>query len=438
MSAEAGSNPLGHSGLVFSEQKPRLGFVLCDESPRGKTFQDLKRVLHNKDGVLFFDDEIFYADKENNTITSLGNREDFAPLKEKFSKTPNEYVPADKSDYILFHALTNITIKESRMRVTDAYGFYSQPSTTKNPFLRWIKRLLSINIDLQHTHGVFKHEEIRDLDVNGLYGVSFSLSKQQYLALKNTCEQKVTTQKAAIEALKEHYPTGAERAKQHHPALSPFHIRMALTRHGITTTGSSTCKTYALELLEKEGLLTIEQKQQFLGNNAQFAFPRFGKQPLAPMRLVSIGEVIPYQTRRKKILYNREWGGNDTKLYWATPPFMINASNAAKNAITSLYRRIIKPLTRIRRAEMALHRVATEIAAPIRPEMNQNHLYKRLIIGHKTTKRPAIKTAPLKIKPQNQWRPALTMRNFFPFFYPASPTSTRPITPTDSPAGPRP
>ena len=89
--------------------------------------------------------------------------------------------------------------EKAPIRVIDAKGFYSQPSTTTNLLYRALKYILGFNIDLQDIHGVLKQEAMHDLDGNGLNGINFEVTKEKFERLIALITQKKELEEKAIE-----------------------------------------------------------------------------------------------------------------------------------------------------------------------------------------------------------------------------------------------
>lgn len=93
-----------------------------------------------------------------------------------------------------WHAALLLSKQESETSpiiVDDAVGYYSQPSSTKNYFVRGLKWLLGLSMDLQNTHGVLLKEQIRYIDGNGLHGVTFEVTVDKFNHLKALYAEKI-------------------------------------------------------------------------------------------------------------------------------------------------------------------------------------------------------------------------------------------------------
>ena len=281
-----------------------------------------------------------------------------------------------------WHACLVLSVQDSEnaaIRVIDSIGFYSQKSTTTNPLLKGLKHILGFKIDLQDGHGILNKEKMRVLDGNGLHGVIFETTQEQFERLKELYKNKMKLEQEAIAELdpylkdEQHlaangytrYEEEKARAEleKRDSRLSPFHVTLSLTRHGFDSSGSHACKNYALKLLLDTNIIDTSMRDKIVGGAAQHAFPRYGSAPLMPMRLVSTGEPT-----KEKIYYNRIWGeNNDTnKLYWATP-IHTHDETLSKEQLKNIknQHKVIKDiLTRARAVEIMLRRKIAELAKP--------------------------------------------------------------------------
>lgn len=274
----------------------------------------------------------------------------------------------------------------SPIKVLNGIGFYSQPSSTTNPFVAGVKKLISLNVDLQDGHGVLENEDMRYLDGDGLHGLSFEINQEQFNALRNNYQQMMKTEREVIEELNAELmsqgiePNGhtryvAEKAKAaaegRIPRLKPFHITMKLTMSGFDSSDSYTCKDYALELLSQHKIIPTTVKDQLISNKATTAFPVFSSLYLPPIRLISTGapgEIITSKTTGQ-VFYNHVWEKNS--LYWATP---IHTPEEQISGEDANYFQLKNLFNRIREKENALRQKISAIEN--KPEPDQEHLRK--------------------------------------------------------------
>lgn len=278
------------------------------------------------------------------------------------------------------HACLILSTQESEFGpivVTNSMGFYSQPSTTKNPFMKGIKYLLGLNIDLQDGHGEIRQEKMRDIDLNGLHGKSFDITKEQFDKLEDLYKTEQAEEQAAIKQTEDELlaakrePNGYTRfitekklaALEHRkPRLRPFHIELNFTSHGLDSTKSHSCKMRVLDLLQEAQIIDDSARKELEGGLAKRAFPRFSQKPLLPIRLVSTGEPTREESKSGRVFYNRTWkGGNRlffaSKLHLATEPTPSPKEQKTENQAFQSIRNV---LTRIRQVENALlHAIAT-------------------------------------------------------------------------------
>ena len=274
----------------------------------------------------------------------------------------------------------------SPIEVLDGIGFYSQPSTTTNPLVAGVKKLIGLNVDLQDGHGILEHEDMRYLDGDGLSGLSFEISKQQFDALKSSYQQMMKTEREVIEELNEELtrqgiePNGqtryiAEKAKAaaegRIPRLKPFHITMKLTMSGFDSCDSFTCKDYALELLTQHKIMPTEIRDKLISNKATTAFPVFSELYLPPIRLISTGtpgEIVTSKTTGQ-VFHNRVWEKNS--LFWATP---IHTPEEQVSSEDAHYFQLKNILNRIRDKEEELRQKIIRLEN--KPDLDQEQLKK--------------------------------------------------------------
>lgn len=266
---------------------------------------------------------------------------------------------------------------DTPIQVKDAIGFYSElPSSTTNPIIKSLKTLLGFRIDLQDSHGHLRKEKIREIDKQGIKGISFAVTKEQYDDLIDRYTRAMQDENTAIAELneqlsKEGYPadghtrylrerdlaaqkrlaaeeelaartdlTPEERKEEElklakdpnlKPRLRPFHITMDVTRSGFNSSESYTCKTRVLDFLLDSGIINDEDYDKFLSSPAKSAFPRCYAVPLLPIQLISTGQPTPASVKtadgKIKTFYNRSWE-KQNDLFWSqTPPLYLSSTS---------------------------------------------------------------------------------------------------------------
>ena len=221
---------------------------------------------------------------------------------------------------------------KSPIKVNNSIGYYSQPSTSTNPFFKGLKQLIGLNVDLQDGHGILKQEAMRNIDGKGLQGISFEVTQQQFTAVSSLYQQMMKTEQEVINELNIELATKgikangytryiAEKKKAETegrpPRLKPFHIAMKLTLNGFDSSDSYTCKDHSLELLSLNHIIPEEIRNQLISNRATTAFPRFSSLYLPPIRLISTGEFVKTTSKNSgTIFYNHEW--EKSSLFWAS------------------------------------------------------------------------------------------------------------------------
>lgn len=263
----------------------------------------------------------------------------------------------------------------------DSIGFYSQPSTTTNPIIKTLKNLLGFPIDLQDGHGVLIQESMRFLNSNGLKGISFPITEQQFIRLRANYRQLMDDEQKAIKELNEeltsrNHPANGytrhlaekEKAKteQRPSRLKPFHVIMELNGHGFDSSNSYTCKDRALDILEENGVITNSHRKKIVSSKAEQAFPRFSSLYLPPIRLISTGEPQKYTSKKGEVYHNHVWNNNG--LFWATHPQDEFGSDE--------YQALKSILNRIAAMERSLHQI---IDRPNNTADNKEYLHQLTI-----------------------------------------------------------
>jgi hypothetical protein len=265
-------------------------------------------------------------------------------------------------------------IDNGPIEAIDAIGFYSQPSTTTNPIIKTLKSLLGFPIDLQDGHGVLIQESIRYLNGNGLKGMSFAITEQQFTLLKKNYRQLMEDEQTAINELNKELASHAngytrhvaekEKAKieKRPPRLKPFHVVMELTRHGFDSSNSYTCKDRVLDILQENGVITDSLRKKIESSKAKQTFPRCSSLHLPAIRLISTGEPQKVISSKGAIFYNHVWDKNG--LFWATHP--------ENEFETEEYQPLKSILNRITAMENTLHKTIDQLK-----ETEENKEYRR-------------------------------------------------------------
>ncbi|MCL9684882.1 hypothetical protein [Legionella maioricensis] len=275
----------------------------------------------------------------------------------------------------------------SPVEVMDSVGFYSQPSTTTNPFLKGLKQALGFKVDLQDGHGILRQEAMRHLDGNGLHGISFPVTPEQFAKIRDDYQQMMKTEEEVINELNLELssqgiePNGhtryvAEKAKAategRMPRLKPFHFTMKLTMNGLDSSESYTCKDHSLELLTRNQIIPEEIRNQLISNRATTAFPRFSAISLPPIRLISTGKPQPTVSESTgTVYYNREWGTNS--LFWGTSIQATEHEALEENPMDPTHGMLTDVMFRIHSMEDLLRHRISEIEEEL--ESNQEHVY---------------------------------------------------------------
>jgi hypothetical protein len=266
-------------------------------------------------------------------------------------------IMTEELDASPFHHSSLIFSKQTaanKTQVEDAIGFYSgrQMSPT-HPVIKWIKTKLGFRVDLQNNHGVIQQEELRYIDRPGLKHVSFDVTQEQYSALQAEYKNAMAREKDAItevsallsqekventghtrwlrEQLLFSERSAKARAEGREPPpqrLFPFHVDWTFSwkwaNFGFSTESSYTCKSWALDMLLKVGIIDKPLHGQLSSSRAKRAFPRFVDVPLQEALLVSSGPlkkiVGPLKNERQRTFVNREWGDQGVEVCWGQQP----------------------------------------------------------------------------------------------------------------------
>lgn len=241
-----------------------------------------------------------------------------------------------------FLMLSKQETPEAPIKVEDAVGLYSQPRR-HHLFFNNISLLLNLFKGVKST---CKQEHMRELDSTALRGQTFSVEPQKY-------------QRVLMKLRKD----------QNDPAQLKslaINIRPSL-RNGLDTSQSYTCKTYALNTLLEEDIISPDQHGLLCGQKAFQAFPRFNNLKFPPIRLVSTGIPTPHTSKNKNITYyNRLWENND--LYWATPPLV----NKTEKSIVVQTKKIDLILNEVRQLELQILRKIAKLDVSSDTEKEKN------------------------------------------------------------------
>ncbi len=202
-------------------------------------------------------------------------------------------------------------------KLIDAYGSYSQASSTTNLLIKSIKSLLGIQYDLQGTHSVLKKENMWTLNQGGINALHFDVSEQQFKTFRQDLETQIQIQTNVIQELnKELQKEGLEinganryelemKKNPDSPRLKPFHIS-----RNLDSKDSFICKSFALALLHSHQIINDETKQQLLGSGFASAFPIKSNLKLSPVYLTSINGSCLHNVKKKDI-YSYNWAQSD-------------------------------------------------------------------------------------------------------------------------------
>ncbi len=229
-----------------------------------------------------------------------------------------------------FLFLSEENLATGSIKVKNSIGHYSQDSSTTDPLIGCLKGMAGFGVDLQEGHGVLKHEEMRYMDGNGIYGSTFEVSEKKYKSIAKDLEKMMRHEEKAIQELNHELKQKgvkqngytrfiAEKAKAKREGrearLQPFHFTLNWM---FDSSSSYTCKNRMLAFLLKHDVIDEPTFNEIQGSKFGTAFPRASNAYLAPIRLISKGDLqCHYSKRSGKVYYYSDWNNND--LYWATP-----------------------------------------------------------------------------------------------------------------------
>jgi hypothetical protein len=235
------------------------------------------------------------------------------------------------------------------IRAIDSYGYYSQPNSSSNPVISFIKRMLGLNVDLQDVHGVLKQEDMRYLEGAGLKATSFEVSNEKFEQILQSIstniqeeEQAINEANRALEQLNQpkngvtrlNHEQDLARREGRPSRLNKFHLTLD---HHFSTAQSYTCKTRAIDILRQHEVIDDQQASLLKGEGFSFAFPRSSTLELNQLRMVSCGRRYPSSNG---LFFNHYWDKN--QLYWATPliQFQQELNDDEKINVQKTYQRL--------------------------------------------------------------------------------------------------
>lgn len=269
---------------------------------------------------------------------------------------------------------------DENIQVEKAYGYYSQPSSTTNPLLKWVKNILGIKYDLQNTHAILREEKMRDLIGDGLKGISFAINAAEYQHFLQEFAQGQEQQRLVLDELDRQLqqqgmlPNGVARyalqKKQGEtvPArvLKPFHLRLGR--------GASTCKQLALNALEEHQVIDSAQRTTLEHHGMKYPFPIFSGQALAPLRFHAQGPLQAETSSSGKKFYNPNFASN--QLFWSLPIYTGGKNFSSIIALDRQFKSIAREYNHIRAKLYAInfgksHDILTKMIAELEQQANQ-------------------------------------------------------------------
>jgi len=252
-----------------------------------------------------------------------------------------------------------------KIEVKNAWGFYAASMSSPDSMVGKVKRKMGLGFDFQGNHGLLKKEEMRFLDLGyGLRGVTFDISLEQFLQLKQKCNNILVMQDLAIAEAKQRLssetrePNSIEifqeekrQASLEHrsPRLQPFDFQLSLGMGGGLSLGNShTCKTMAIKLLLDIGIAQ-EHLDGLTQYNTSLALPRMsGQQEM--FFLHSTGPRQKHESQRTgKVSFFRTWQDKGTQLFWSLPPQLLITKSAILKNMLTLPGKYVDPVKKILR-----------------------------------------------------------------------------------------
>ncbi len=205
------------------------------------------------------------------------------------------------------------------MKLMDAYGGYSQPSSSTNLLVKTLKYLLGIKFDLQDTHSVMKRERIWELNSGRLNAFHIDVTETQYKRLLKHIKQIIEDEAKVIKELNHELIEQGAKVHGHHryylemkknplsPRLKPFHVNALFNYEH-----SYTCKHRALDLLLSHQIINQDLAKKLQSKNFASTFPIQSDIKLSPFYLVSINGSC-MSTVKNKVVCSYDWDTSDLR-----------------------------------------------------------------------------------------------------------------------------
>lgn len=285
---------------------------------------------------------------------------------------------------------------DGSIEVLNTLGYYSQPTSTTQPVVKFLKNILGVKYDLQEVHGQLRHEKMREINHNGLQGLSFSLTQEQFeeqnqkFSLMVNNEQQTIehlnkllelrgqpqngfTRRQLLKEIREDNKTSEDSTQQKtieeinilNQPLQDFHLQLDFGLLGPDTRKSYTCKDRALQYLLDEKIIDEDFKKQFKDTYRGLApFPCSYGVKLYPIRLQATGNLQTFTSRSGKTFYNPQFafeGEAANQLWWVNPP----VERDQKDPTPKLKPLVIETLNYIKKIQEDLYKQKDEKFKPI-------------------------------------------------------------------------
>ena len=231
------------------------------------------------------------------------------------------------------HACVTVSkqaMKNEPIEVMSAFGTYAEPSSSRDPLIKGLKKITGFNINLQNSHGTLREEKMRYFDADGLSGISVEVSEDKANQFKKIAQQQIEVEQQAIKELNQilkqknipqngYTRLGLENhlaeIEGRAPRLQEFGFYINAL---FNTKASQTCKKTALDALANLEIFPPQLISDLYGSSFDYAFPIFSKFHLKPMKFIPAGDPSKHISKRTgHTHYFFEWTKN--KLYIATP-----------------------------------------------------------------------------------------------------------------------
>ncbi|MFI4918748.1 MAG: hypothetical protein ACHP65_04255 [Legionellales bacterium] len=302
--------------------------------------------------------------------------------------------------------LSQLDAEQKKMKVVATWGFYGVPTTgSKSGLMHKLKTKLGVAVDLAGNHGMFRHEDIRFLDLGkGLHGVTFELTPAQFALLQQKCLTMAAEQEQAINEVvlplglqgkpkneAKMYPHEQYSAliydlekikaqeKGEKPRLQPFEIRASLGLWGPGLQYSDTCKSLAISLLAQ--VLTEKQIARLTENGNHPSLPRYSGK-MEDIYLHSTGPICQYTKTSGDVVCYRDGTDPEVKLYWTLPPQELETSSKDTTQLLQLDKEYCQEMKSIVNKLQGLEWLFRNACLPSKLQSKQQSLIQQIVSAY--------------------------------------------------------